>query len=62
VVLIWFISAGFIVVGLIALVAGFRAPPEKHDLAVAVEYIGAWCVGIGVAVALGYWLVRRWMD
>jgi hypothetical protein len=61
-VLIVFISVVFIVLGLVAIVAGFRAPTDKHELAAALEYRGAWSLGIGIAIALGFWLVRRIMD
>jgi len=55
-------SLGFIVLGIVALVVGFRAPSQKHELAVLLEYRGAWCVGIGLAIALGYWLYHRFVD
>jgi hypothetical protein len=55
-------SLGFIVLGIVALVVGFRAPAQKHELAVLLEYRGAWCVGIGLAIALGYWLYHRFVD
>ncbi len=61
-VLVWFACAVFIVLGIVALVLGFRAPVEKHDLAVALESRGACSLGIGIAVAAGYWLYRRWVD
>jgi hypothetical protein len=62
VVLIVFISVVFIIVGLIAIVAGIRAPAAKHELAVALEYRGGWCLGIGIAIAFGFWLLHRIMD
>lgn len=52
----------FIVAGIIALVVAFRAPAEKHELAAALAYRGFWSLGIGVAIALGYWLFRRFKD
>jgi len=58
-VLVVFISVAFIIFGIVALVVGFRAPVEKHELAIALEYHGAWCLGIGLAIAAGYWLYRR---
>ncbi len=58
-VLVVFTSAVFIILGAVALVVGFRAPAEKHELAVALEYRGAWCLGIGVAITVGHWLYRR---
>lgn len=61
-VLAWFICFVFIVVGIVALVVGVRAPAEKHDLAVALETRGAWCVGIGLAITAAYWLYRRLVD
>jgi hypothetical protein len=62
VVLIWFVCAVFIIAGIVALVVGFRAPEGKHDLAVALESRGTWCLGIGIAIAAGYWLYRRLVD
>jgi hypothetical protein len=62
VVLIAFISVVFIVLGIIALAVGFRAPPEKHEMAVALESRGALCLGIGAAIAFGFWLFRRLVD
>lgn len=61
-VLVVFIAAVFIIVGGVALVMGFRAPAEKHEVAVALEHRGFWLLGIGVAIAVGYWLFRRLRD
>lgn len=61
-VLVVFIAAVFIIVGVVALVMGFRAPAEKHELAVALEYRGFWLLGIGVAIAVAYWVYRRFRD
>jgi hypothetical protein len=61
-VLTVFISAACIILGLVALVIGFRAPPDKHALAVALEYRGLWCLGIGVAIAVAYWIYRQIVD
>lgn len=52
----------FIGLGVAALVVAFRAPPEKHDLAVALEHRGFWLLGIGVGFANIFWLRRRFMD
>ena len=61
-VLVWFVCAGFIIIGITAMVLGFRAPAAKHDLAVALEIRGAWFLGIGIAIAIAYWLYRRLVD
>jgi hypothetical protein len=61
-VLAWFVSIAFIVVGIGAIVMGLRAPESKHDAAVALETHGAWCIGIGLAIAAAYWLYRRLTD
>jgi hypothetical protein len=46
----------------LAIVAGLRAPAEKHDAAVGLMHIGFWLLGLGVAVAACYWLYRRLAD
>jgi len=61
-VLVWFVCAVFIIVGIVALVVGLRAPEGKHDLAVALESRGAFSLGIGIAIGAGYWLYRRLVD
>lgn len=61
-VLVVFGAAFFIVLGVIALVVAFRAPPEKHELAVALGYRGLMFVGLGLAIAFFYWLFRRLKD
>ena len=52
----------FIVVGAVALVFAIRAPDSKHEAAAALAQRGFWCLGIGVAIALAYWLYRRLRD
>jgi L-asparagine transporter-like permease len=61
-VLVVFVAAALIIVGVVALVMGFRAPAEKHDVAVALEHRGFLLLGIGVAIAIAYWLHRRLRD
>jgi hypothetical protein len=61
-VLIVFIAVVFIILGVIALVVAFRAPAENHELAVALEHRGFWLLGIGGAIAVGFWLFRRFRD
>ena len=45
--------------GVVALVFAMRAPASKHEAAVALAQRGFWCLGIGIAIALGFWLYRR---
>ena len=61
-VLVVFIAAVFVILGVIALVVVFRAPAEKHDLSVALAHRGFWLLGIGAAIAVGFWLFRRFRD
>ena len=61
-VLVVFIAAVFIIVGVVALVMGLRAPAEKHEVAVALEHRGLWSLGIGGAITVAYWLFRRLRD
>ena len=61
-VLVVFIAVVFIFLGVIALVVVFRAPAEKHELAVVLEHRGFGLLGIGGAIAVGFWLFRRFRD
>jgi hypothetical protein len=61
-VLVVFIVAVFIILGVIALVVAFRAPAEQHELAVALAQRGFWMLGIGGAIAVGFWSFRRFRD
>ena len=52
----------FLAFGVAGIVAGVMAPPEKQELArLAIGY-GATSVGIGIIIAIGFWLVRRFTD
>jgi hypothetical protein len=53
------ISGALIVLGSIALIAAFRAPPEKHEVALELACRGGWSLGIGLFIAFAFWLVRR---
>ena len=48
--------------GVVALVFAMRAPADKHEMTVALTHRGLWCLGIGIVIALGYWLYRRLKD
>jgi L-asparagine transporter-like permease len=61
-VLVVFVAAALIIVGIVALVMGFRAPADKHEVAVALEHRGFVLLGVGVAIAIAYWLFRRLRD
>jgi hypothetical protein len=52
-------SAFFIILGLLMIMVAsraLRAPSEKHELAAAIGYRGLWSLGIGLCVAVAYWL------
>ena len=52
----------FLAFGVAGIVAGVMAPPEKQELArLAIGY-GATSGGIGIIIAIGFWLVRRFRD
>ena len=61
-VLVMFIAVVFVILGVIALVVAIRAPAEQHELAVALEHRGFWMLGVGGAIAFGFWLFRRFRD
>ena len=48
--------------GIIGLVVSFSAPPEKHEVALALAHYSFWALGIGTVVGFGVWLVRRLID
>jgi hypothetical protein len=52
----------FVVVGVIELLFAIRVPESNHELAVALAYRGFWCLGMGLAIAVAYWLFRRLKD
>ena len=61
-VLVVFVSLVFIVLGVVAIVMGLRAPPEKHEIAVALEHRGLGCVVVGLVIAFCFWLFHRLAD
>jgi len=56
------ISGSLIGFGIVGFIFAFRAPPEKHELALALEHYSALSLGIGIGVALVAWLVRKLTD
>ncbi len=52
------ISLALIAFGVVACVIGFRAPAEKHDLAIALQHRGYWSIGLGIFIAVAYFLFR----
>jgi len=48
--------------GVAAVVISFRAPPEKHEMAIALEHLGFWSLGLGVGVAGVFWFYRKIVD
>ena len=61
-VIAWLIAGSLIALGLVALFFAFRAPPEKHEIAVNLAHGGLWSLGLGLGTAGIYWLVRRIFD
>jgi CHASE2 domain-containing sensor protein len=52
----------FLALGVASILAGLMAPQEKQQLAhLAIGY-GAASVSVGVIIAIGFWLVRRFTD
>jgi len=57
------VSSGILIVlGVVAVVMALRAPPEKHEFAVALEHLGFWSLGLGALIAFIFWLFRRLTD
>ncbi len=47
--------------GLTGLAVAWQAPPEKHDLAHALNFLSSCSLGLGILLALTYRIVRRWL-
>jgi hypothetical protein len=56
------ISAALIIFGAIALVSAFLISTKDHAAAMTQVYLGAWSIGLGLLVALGFWLARRFKN
>jgi hypothetical protein len=53
------IAGLLIAFGAVALALAFRAGPEKHEMAIALEHRGFWSLELGVGIAGLFWLFRR---
>jgi len=58
-VILFSIGSVLVVLGMIALVAGFRAPESKHEMAEELIHRGWWSLGLGCFVFVVLWTVRR---
>jgi hypothetical protein len=57
------VSSGVLMIlGIVAVAMALRAPPEKHDLAVALEHLGLLSLGLGAGLAFIFWLYRRLVE
>ena len=61
-VLVVFSALSLIVLGIAVLVKAWRVPDDKHDVAVGLAHYGLWCIGIGGAIGLAYWVYRQIRD
>jgi hypothetical protein len=52
----------FIAAGAASVVVGVTALPDKEQLGHSAICYGAVSVGVGVIIAIGFWLVRRFTD
>ena len=55
-------SVLFIAAGAASVVVGVMALPDKEQLGHSAICYGAASVGVGVIIAIGFWLVRRFTD
>ena len=60
-VLTWVMVGLLVGFGLTGLVVAYRAPPEKHDLALALNFLSGCSLGLGILLAIIYRIVRRWL-
>jgi hypothetical protein len=58
----YFIALLLIGFGIASLIAAHRAPPEKAEIAAAVELRAWWSLGLGTGIGFLFWLFRRLTD
>ncbi len=51
-----------IALGLAGLACGHLAPPEKQEFAIAATHYGGWSLGVGLFVAVAWWIARKVSD
>lgn len=61
-VLFWAFVVLLVLAGLTGVTLSFLAPPEKHEVAVALARYGWRTLAAGLGLGLVVWLVRRWLD
>ena len=55
------VVAGLLIIfGAIGLTTGLLAVPEKAETSAALTKLGAASLGLGLFVAVAYWVIRRW--
>ncbi len=61
VVLVLFVAGVFIAIGGFALWKASQLPPEKAEIIAGLNHYGGWSLGIGLAIAVIFFLVRRYL-
>ena len=61
-VLVWAFVVLLILAGVAGLIVSAFAPPEKHELAVELARYGLRSLGVGLALGVGLWAFRRFVD
>ena len=61
-VIIVLICSSLIVLGIVGFIFAFRAPPEKHELAAALEHYSSWSLGLGSAISILILLLRKFTN
>ena len=51
-----------LIIGLIGVVMGFLAPPDKQEVATFAIHIGLGAIGIGTLLFSALWIISRWTD
>ena len=61
-VLLWAFIILLVLGGLVGLIVSFSAPPEKHEVAVALAHYSIWTIVAGIGIGFALWVIRRLMD
>ncbi len=60
-VLTWIMVGLLFGFGVVGLVVAHRAPPDKQDLAHALNFLSSCSLGLGVMLAVIYKIIHRWL-
>lgn len=59
VVIVFMFAGALIAFGAVGLWKAAQLPPEKAEVIAGLNHYGGWSLGIGLAIVVVFWLIRR---